>query len=115
MGTYEPGTATAADGGTTLTAEIRRVLACVDAHGARAPAPGARGAAHGARADDVRHDDAAGAAAGPGYSDAETAVVPVAPVTAALDALVSCFGLTPFERDLVLHTAADELDPTTAP
>lgn len=34
--------------------------------------------------------------------------------TAPLDALVTCFGLTPFERDLVLLAAADELDPTTA-
>ncbi|WP_371551917.1 ATP-binding protein [Streptomyces sp. NBC_00554] len=36
------------------------------------------------------------------------------PSVAPLDALTACFGLTPFERDLVLLTAAYELDPTTA-
>ncbi|MFF3290334.1 ATP-binding protein [Streptomyces sp. NPDC003023] len=37
-----------------------------------------------------------------------------APATpAALDALVNCFGLSTFERDIVLLTAAAELDPTT--
>ncbi|MGW3408335.1 AAA family ATPase [Streptomyces sp. NPDC000888] len=36
------------------------------------------------------------------------------PSIAPLDALTACFGLTPFERDLVLLTAAYELDPTTA-
>ncbi|MEU1891417.1 ATP-binding protein [Streptomyces pristinaespiralis] len=30
-----------------------------------------------------------------------------------LDALAACFGLSPFERDIVLLTAAAELDPTT--
>ncbi|ANP53288.1 hypothetical protein J2Z21_008556 [Streptomyces griseochromogenes] len=98
MGTDEPGASRAVDGGTMLTAGIRRVLDRVDAHAARA--------------DEARRDDAAGAA-DPGNSDAETAVVSAAPVTP-LDALVSCFGLTPFERDLVLLTAADELVPTAA-
>nr|WTB36336.1 ATP-binding protein [Streptomyces sp. NBC_00830] len=32
---------------------------------------------------------------------------------ATLDALVACFGLSPFERDVVLLAAAAELDPTT--
>lgn len=36
------------------------------------------------------------------------------PSVAPLDALTAYFGLTPFERDLVLLTAAYELDPTTA-
>ncbi|MHC3474032.1 ATP-binding protein, partial [Streptomyces sp. 7R007] len=36
------------------------------------------------------------------------------PGTGPLDALVSCFSLTPFERDLVLLAAAQELEPTTA-
>ena len=36
------------------------------------------------------------------------------PATGPLDALVACFGLTAFERDLVLLTAAYELDATTA-
>ncbi|KUO05417.1 ATP-binding protein [Streptomyces caeruleatus] len=108
MGTNEPGTAGTsgtpgpsgtADGhsaGTTLTAEIRRVLARVDAH-----ATGS-GAASGPDAD---APTAAGSA-----SPAPLA----APGTAPLDALVTCFGLTPFERDLILLAAADELDPTTA-
>ena len=33
---------------------------------------------------------------------------------ATLDALVDCFGLSPFERDVLLLAAAAELDPTTA-
>ncbi|OKK03897.1 AAA family ATPase [Streptomyces sp. CB03234] len=44
----------------------------------------------------------------------EAPAAPAAPATLdALDALVACFGLTPFERDVVLLTAAAELDPTT--
>ncbi|MFD0428258.1 hypothetical protein ACFQ60_09360 [Streptomyces zhihengii] len=35
-------------------------------------------------------------------------------VPEALDALVACFGLSAFERDIVLLTAAAELEPTTA-
>ncbi|GGZ61630.1 ATP-binding protein [Streptomyces bluensis] len=89
-GTRQPGTAAARDGGSTLTAEIQRVLARVDAHAARVD--GAQ--------DDAGVPDAAPAVAGPG--------------TAPLDALAACFGLTPFERDLVLLTAAHELEPTTA-
>ncbi|WP_307716980.1 AAA family ATPase [Streptomyces sp. V4I23] len=46
--------------------------------------------------------------------DGPAAVAPApAPATAALDALVACFGLSPFERDIVLLTAAAELEPTT--
>ncbi|WRZ54932.1 ATP-binding protein [Streptomyces sp. NBC_01314] len=71
-------------------AEIRRVLARVDAHAAGETGQGAE----------------------PGRADAP---VPTdASVTEPLGALVACFGLTPFERDLILLTAADELDPTTA-
>ncbi|MFJ8635794.1 ATP-binding protein [Streptomyces sp. NPDC093568] len=93
MGTNEPGTAgasgTAAAGGVgvTLTAEIRRVLSRIDAHAAGEPS-----------------DAVAPASPAP----------PATPGTAPLDALVSCFGLTAFERDLILLAAADELDPTTA-
>ncbi|MFI9586059.1 AAA family ATPase [Streptomyces sp. NPDC052236] len=36
------------------------------------------------------------------------------PGPATLDALVACFGLSPFERDVVLLAAAAELDPTAA-
>ncbi|MFF4834337.1 ATP-binding protein [Streptomyces sp. NPDC001315] len=92
MGTYEPDGADARHGGPTLTAEIRRVLARVDAH-------------------------AENGASTSGPSDVPGAVVaPVSggPGTAPLDALVSCFGLTSFERDLVLLTAAHELEPTAA-
>ncbi|MEU0375103.1 AAA family ATPase [Streptomyces sp. NPDC006283] len=42
-----------------------------------------------------------------------TAHAPDPSPIAALDALVACFGLSGFERDLVLLTAAAELDPTT--
>ncbi|MFI9173362.1 ATP-binding protein [Streptomyces lincolnensis] len=72
----------------SLTAEIQRVLARVDAHAARS--------------DDTRSGapERAPAVTGPG----------IAP----LDALVTCFGLTPFERDLVLLTAAHELEPTAS-
>ncbi|MFJ2609178.1 ATP-binding protein [Streptomyces sp. NPDC087425] len=80
---------TGGDGGRpTLTSEIQRVLARVDAHAART-AP---------------NDDEPG-----------IAVVRVdGPGSAPLDDLVACFGLTPFERDLVLLTAAQELEPTAA-
>ncbi|ELP67861.1 ATP-binding protein [Streptomyces turgidiscabies] len=81
-----------ATGPATLTAEIRRVLARVDAHAAHA--------GEGTGPVEVPRPDSTPVAAGP--------------VTAPLDALVTCFGLTPFERDLVLLTAAQELEPTAA-
>lgn len=90
MGTYEQRAADADPGRATLTAEIRRVLARVDAHAARVT------------------EESGGA---PG---AELAGAPGAPGSAPLDALVSCFSITPFERDLVLLAAAHELEPTTA-
>ncbi|MBG0856534.1 ATP-binding protein [Streptomyces spinoverrucosus] len=87
MGTHD----TAATGGdaAALAEEIRRVLARVDAHAARTVEP------------EAEHTEAA-------------ALDPVRQPTAPLDALVTCFGLTPFERDLVLLAAAQELEPTTA-
>jgi hypothetical protein len=106
-GTHEPSAADGtADAGPTLTAEIQRVLARVDAHAARAA--GARSGSGTA--------GPGNASAAPGDSaEPGAAVVPAdGPDTAPLDALVACFGLTPFERDLVLLTAAHELDPTTA-
>ncbi|MDG4866271.1 AAA family ATPase, partial [Streptomyces sp. T-3] len=62
---------------------------------------------------------ASGAGSGSGEAskaEAGPAHVPdtVASTAAPLTALATCFGLTPFERDLVLLTAAYELDPTTA-
>ncbi|WP_405874617.1 ATP-binding protein [Streptomyces sp. NBC_00005] len=87
MGTTEPSAADADLGSATLTAEIRRVLARVDAHAARVTQGG--GTAPGAE------------------------LAPV-PGPAPLDALASCFSITPFERDLVLLAAAHELEPTAA-
>ncbi|WP_405478229.1 ATP-binding protein [Streptomyces canus] len=87
MGTYEQSAAQADPGSSTLTAEIRRVLARVDAHAARVTEGSGR---------------APGTELAPG------------PGAAPLDALTACFSLTPFERDLVLLTAAQELEPTTA-
>ncbi|WP_189217249.1 MULTISPECIES: ATP-binding protein [Streptomyces] len=98
MGAYgtpgEPdeGTGGAQGGTPTLTDELGRVLARVDAHAARST--GTRGPTRAGPAEAVVHSP------GPG--------------TAPLDALVACFDLTPFERDVVLLTAAHELDPTTA-
>ena len=86
MGTYEQSAAQADPGSSTLTAEIRRVLARVDAHAARVTEGSGR---------------APGTELAPG------------PGAAPLDALTACFSLTPFERDLVLLTAAQELEPTT--
>ncbi|MCX4861620.1 ATP-binding protein [Streptomyces canus] len=87
MGTYEQSAAQTDPGVATLTAEIRRVLARVDAHAARVTEGSGR---------------APGTELAPG------------PGAAPLDALTACFSLTPFERDLVLLTAAQELEPTTA-
>ncbi|WP_405524978.1 ATP-binding protein [Streptomyces canus] len=87
MGTYEQSAAQADPGSSTLTAEIRRVLARVDAHAARVTEGSGR---------------APGTELAPG------------PGAAPLDALTACFSLTPFERDLVLLTAAIELEPTAA-
>jgi hypothetical protein len=87
MGTYAQSAAQADPGSSTLTAEIRRVLACVDAHAARVTEGSGR---------------TPGTELAPG------------PGAAPLDALTACFSLTPFERDLVLLTAAQELESTTA-
>ncbi|MFD7438890.1 ATP-binding protein [Streptomyces sp. NPDC059861] len=109
MGTHD----TAAIGGdfAALAAEIRRVLARVDAHAVHATEPGT----------DAEPGGGSGVDAGSGADRAEAArsrvtasLDPVRPSAVPLDALVACFGLTPFERDLVLLTAAQELEPTTA-
>ncbi|MFB7495718.1 ATP-binding protein [Streptomyces sp. NPDC056161] len=108
--THEPATAAAPGDGTPLTTEIHRVLTRVDTHAARA----ARDTAHpdGGRTERGAEDPGAAHGAGAGGADAD--VVLAGPGSAALAALVDCFGLTSFERDVVLLTAADELDPTTA-
>ena len=80
----------AADG-PALSAAMRSVLARLDAHAARARR-------------------------GTGGTDGQPTGAPRAadtPEPAALGALVRCFGLTPFERELVLLLAAAELEPTT--
>src|SRR3954468_15322161 len=93
MAPHKPGTADARTGVPSLSGEIQRVLARVDAHAQRATRPERSPAAT--------------------ESSPNTAPVPV-PDTTTLDALVTCFGLTAFERDVVLLTAAQELEPTTA-
>ncbi|URN11235.1 hypothetical protein LUW77_02505 [Streptomyces radiopugnans] len=81
--------------GPAPAAAMRAVLARLDAHAARA-----RG-------------DGAGVGA-PGTTGAPGPAEPAdPPESAALEALVRCFGLTPFEREIVLLLAAAELEPTT--
>lgn len=87
--------------------------------GTGADRPAAKGAA-----EPVRRDGDAGAAvpprqseltAGGGTPTAPAGGAPAAPgvrAPATLDALVACFGLSPFERDVVVLAAAAELDPT---
>ncbi|MEW2568940.1 ATP-binding protein [Streptomyces sp. NPDC047070] len=101
MGGHEPGDGSTGGGSPTLTSEIRRVLARVDAHAARADESAAAQAGT-----DAGEDRADGSVRNPARA--------AGPGTGPLDALVDCFGLTPFERDLVLLTAACELDATTA-
>ncbi|MFF9479723.1 ATP-binding protein [Streptomyces sp. NPDC014733] len=90
--------------GAALTAAVRAVLARLDAHAART-----RGSGNGDGAGDgeaAAHGD--GPRTGVGHPPAAPA-----PSPRALDALTACFGLTPFEREIVLLAAAAELDPTT--
>ncbi|KOU60537.1 ATPase AAA [Streptomyces sp. MMG1533] len=125
MGTNEPngdGARGGRGGRPTLTAEIRRVLSRVDAHAARAGGSGGSGpvasgpVASGAGPSGSGSGSDRTSAAPTGESSAAPDDTPAltAPGTAPLDALVACFGLTPFERDLVLLAAAHELEPTTA-
>ncbi|WP_255954117.1 ATP-binding protein [Streptomyces odontomachi] len=117
----------------TLAAALRRVLARVDAHADRAVRRGERGE-RGERAAGPATGDAPAEGArlggvpdtGPDGPDtapppAGACVVPGSasllpadePAEDGLGALVACFGLSAFERDVVLLTAAAELDPTT--
>ncbi|WP_256355918.1 ATP-binding protein [Streptomyces sp. PKU-EA00015] len=64
------------------------------------------------RQDEDRHE-ARGGAAVPAVAGGAGPAVGAPRAPAALDALVACFGLSPFERDVVLLTAAAELEPTT--
>ncbi|KUL44577.1 AAA family ATPase [Streptomyces sp. NRRL F-4489] len=92
-----------ADGaeGAALAAAVRAVLARLDAHAARA----------GRTADGTRTEGAADEARTEGTAGAPAAAAEPSPTP--LDSLTACFGLTAFEREIVLLTAAAELDPTT--
>ncbi|MFE1770473.1 ATP-binding protein [Streptomyces sp. NPDC059008] len=108
------GAGMAADGtdGSALAAAVRSVLARLDAHAARV-------GNNGGEADEAPAD-APTAAPGSPVAPARTATATVLPspgrplpAVATLDSLTSCFGLSPFEREIVLLAAAAELDPTT--
>ncbi|MER7984049.1 ATP-binding protein [Streptomyces noursei] len=95
--------------GAALAAAVRAVLARLDAHAARA---------HGDAPTGAGGDATTAGTAGPAVTtdEEEGAAGPGAPAPQALDALdalTACFGLTPFEREVVLLAAAAELDPTT--
>ncbi|MGW4232163.1 ATP-binding protein [Streptomyces sp. NPDC004980] len=95
--------------GPALLAAVHAVLARIDTHAGRtAHDPGQAGAA---RSGDLGTDAVARSA---GTADTPGTALAVPPGPAALDALVACFGLSPFEREIVLLAAAAELDPTTA-
>lgn len=101
MGTYE-GTEhgageRAGTDGRALAAAVRSVLARVDTHARRA----------GDRTRPTEGDAAGGAEGG-----APAGTSP-GPGPGTLDALVRCFGLSAFEREVILLAAAAELDPTT--
>ena len=82
--------------GAALAAALRSVLVRLDAHAARA-----RTNVPGTPSEDP---EPAPSAPSPETSDAPLPT---------LDALTTCFGLSPFEREIVLLAAAAELDPTT--
>ena len=129
MGTQDGGTD--ADGH-VLAAAIRAVLARVDAHarrsGSTASAADTEGPTRPGDADagaDVRTKARTRAGKGgpstgaadphlPATGHATAAAAEPTPGPPALDALSACFGLSAFEREILLLTAAAELDPTTA-
>ncbi|MGI5470434.1 hypothetical protein [Streptomyces sp. CA-132043] len=120
----------AADG-MALAAAVRSVLARVDAHAARGRATGAgtsTGATAGTDTGDGPAADDGSSAGVPSTAAATTtpgtavepapaaSAAPAAPngaSVATLDALTTCFGLSSFEREIILLAAAAELDPTT--
>lgn len=116
-----PGGAAGDADGAALAAAVRSVLARLDAHAARAR----RKAPTGAGEPTASADEATGAYEPTGTGEAteadeptgankpnRTPAAPTLPTPPTLDTLTTCFGLTPFERDIVLLTAAAELDPT---
>lgn len=105
-GAAAPGEADTGADGAALAGAVRAVLARLDAHAARA-----RGNARTGAGGDATAAGTAGPAVTP--DGQEDAAEPGAPSPQALDTLTACFGLTPFERAVVLLAAAAELDPTT--
>ncbi|MFB6571779.1 ATP-binding protein [Streptomyces noursei] len=105
-GAAAPGEADTGADGAALAGAVRAVLARLDAHAARA-----RGNARTGAGGDATAAGTAGPAVTP--DGQEDAAEPGAPSLQALDTLTACFGLTPFERAVVLLAAAAELDPTT--
>ncbi|MFC5249733.1 ATP-binding protein [Streptomyces nigrescens] len=101
-----PDTAWSADAdGSALAAAVGSVLARLDAHATRA-----RTTVRGNAAGD---GGAAGPpSAAPAPRSQEDAALSPGRALPALDALAACFGLSPFEREVVLLGAAAELDPT---
>ncbi|WP_419993652.1 ATP-binding protein [Streptomyces boninensis] len=91
-----------------LARAIAAVLARVDAHAERGRGRGSEGEAAEHAAPHPGHEPAPDA-------NAVVTAPPGQPSTPTpLDALTRLFDLTPFERDLVVLTAAAELEPTTA-
>ncbi|MFE6036918.1 ATP-binding protein [Streptomyces sp. NPDC056452] len=124
MGTYEEAgrgeSGDAAAQGRALLAAVHAVLARVDAHAGRATAgaadsAGAADTAGGVRPARNEPEPEPDPGSGTGATPSTGAVLAAPPGPAALDALVACFGLSPFEREIVLLAAAAELEPTTAP
>ncbi|PJN32260.1 AAA family ATPase [Streptomyces sp. CB02959] len=102
--------------GEALAAAVRVVLARLDAHAARAlgnaPTGDGEDEANGENGEAAARSGG-GSRGGSGTSGVDRALVTGTPSPQALDTLTACFGLTPFEREVVLLTAAAELDPTT--
>ncbi|UKY55365.1 ATP-binding protein [Streptomyces inhibens] len=126
-GSGQPGTTASVDAdGSALAAAVRSVLARLDAHAARAHRTTTRGTGEAApdAAPDATPDpgpdrtpapapDAAPDASSDAPSGTDTGTGTGADTdTPTLDALTACFGLSPFEREIVLLAAAAELDPT---
>ncbi|POX40257.1 AAA family ATPase [Streptomyces sp. Ru73] len=108
-----PGTAD----GAALAAAVRAVLARVDAHAERVRGTGATEASTGTgtgTGNGTSADRSAGTSVEPATTEPPATELPShSPTLASLDALTACFGLSTFEREVVLLAAAAELDPTT--
>ncbi|MFI0711908.1 ATP-binding protein [Streptomyces inhibens] len=116
-----PGTTASVDAdGSALAAAVRSVLARLDAHAARAHRTTTGGTGDtgdtGEAAPDASSDAPSGTGTGTGTdTDTDTGTgtgTSTSTDTPTLNALTTCFGLSPFEREIVLLAAAAELDPT---